>query len=287
MKIDLLQSSEYQISYFSKKKIQKLQNLYETKDSDSRQQILDLLNSPDPITELEDILSRNSVGKKKYEEICEIMNFSDKTRKKLGKLVAGQKEKVPGNNLRCLLSRIQLLKKFIIEDNKEISKLWIKIISPKSRQLIVDKMVYHYVRDPQQQAVTDMLLFDCMMLFEAVKPSENPWIKPQKLYTGINLRNVISHGSPLLEGLCKMIDPEDLPCEVIRKMIKLVEAEDTVQAILDLHDLADHDFTKVLQVINSDENDRYCDLRNRIKKCEEWKNYILLLPYNHPEVAVQ
>lgn len=273
-------SKEFELSYLSKKKILLLKEQYINKDSN----VLNILKIQDPVAELEEAFSKNSIDKKKYDSLCETMHFSEKTRKKLCYVVAGQRKKVPANNLKNLFNRIQLLKKILIDDNGEISKLWVKIKREKSRILIDEKIVQCYLKDHQLQAAVETLLFDCMMLFESVKVSENPWIKSSKLYTGINLRNVISHGSPLLESLCHLLDPKDLPSEIVRIMLLLVKGEDAVRASLELYKKVDCHYTKFHEVMNCEDADEYCDLRGQIKKCDEWKNYAVLLSYK-PSVA--
>ena len=258
-----------------------LKTMYENKDSGA----LNILKTQDPISELEEIFTKNSADKKKYEKLCETMQFSEKIKKTLGKLDAGQKKKIPANNLVILLKRIQLLKAIIIEEDEKVHRLWSKIKSEKSRELIDEKIVQRYRKDLQFQIAVEMLLFDCMILFEGVKPPENLWIKIKttKLFQGINIRNIISHGNPLVENLCPLLDPQDMPSEIVKKILILIKGVDAIQAILELYDKADNCFTKFSELIISADNDSYCELRDRIKNCNEWLSYALLLPDSHRE----
>lgn len=264
----------FEITYFSKSKIRELKEFYKCKDSYA----LTILESRDPIAEIEKIFSDNYVQKNRYDKICETMQFSNKTRKILGKLVAGQAKMYPANNLLNLHNRIQLLRELAIEDDEEVQNLWLRIKREKSRQLIVDKIVRCCEKDRQLQAAVETLLVDCMELIKKVKMLANPSIKSSNFYRGINLRNVMCHGSPILEFLCQMLDPQDFASEIVRKIIFFIKDEDTVTACLQLFEITDWDVTKFREIVNCDEKDEYSSLRDQIRKCDEWEKYVLLLP---------
>lgn len=70
---------------------------------------------------------------------------------------------------------------------------------------------------------------------ESKKDTVRPWIKTSKLYSGADLRNVISHGNPLLENLCLLLDPDDLPSAIIKEALRLINKEAAIEIILQRH----------------------------------------------------
>ncbi|GFY60351.1 uncharacterized protein TNIN_442841 [Trichonephila inaurata madagascariensis] len=104
------------------------------------------------------------------------------------------------------------------------------------------------------------------------------WLKTTNLFSGISLRNVIAHGNPLLESLGTLLDPNDLPSELVRKMINLIRDEPVVDCMQQILEKAEYQFPKFMEFMNDEEDEQFKDLREKIKECKNWKDYAFLIP---------
>lgn len=204
------------------------------------------------------------------------MQFLGKARGEFKKLVPGSKIKFSMNKLEILLSRIHLLKEIAIYEDEEIHELWINE-QENMLDLIEEKIALRCCYDFEFLYAVKMLLLDCMSLSQIVK-KEKAWYKPNKRFHGMNFRNLISHGHPIVEDLNRIFSRDIIESEIANNILLLIEDEDAIAAILELYKLSNNDFAKLLDVINCNQNDEYCLLRNRIKNCSEWNNYTVLLP---------
>ncbi|GIY56148.1 hypothetical protein CEXT_135361 [Caerostris extrusa] len=99
------------------------------------------------------------------------------------------------------------------------------------------------------------------------------WKKLSGLFAGIHLRNVLSHGNVLLENISLHLDQDDLPLNLIEKMLELINDGPALAALSrvgrDTKPLDDEEFEH--EMSKSEQS-------NLIQKCPRWKEYMFLLP---------
>ncbi|GFR28145.1 uncharacterized protein TNCT_55521 [Trichonephila clavata] len=122
-----------------------------------------------------------------------------------------------------------------------------------------------------------MLLSDCMNILNT-KDLKELWLKTTNLFNGISLRNFIAHGNPLLESFGRLLDPNDLPFELVGKMLNLVSDEPTIDCMQQILDKTEYQFTRFIKLMEDDKDEQFKDLRQKIKECKRWKDYALLIP---------
>ncbi|KFM63537.1 hypothetical protein X975_19519, partial [Stegodyphus mimosarum] len=260
----------------SKKKRHKLKKIYETDTKGA----LDILRSAvEPMRYIEQIFRGESIGGKDFQSLCNIIPFSSENKSKLSVAVSGKGKVTYGDASSNLLNRIHHLKTLVIETNSDVRNLWDNAKNWKTKQYTTYKVVQLYMRDPQFQASIETLLFDCMNITRH-KRLGLLWKKASNLFNGINLRNVLGHGSPILENLGELLDPEDLPSALVNEILQLMADEDAITAMRDLHRLTKGNFDNVME---QDQNDEYKELRDRVKICDRWKEYSSLFNGNMKE----
>ncbi|XP_035220238.1 uncharacterized protein LOC118193292 [Stegodyphus dumicola] len=261
----------------SNKKREKLRKSYKT---DSKRALDILKFAIEPISYIQQIFNGESIGGKEFETLCNVIPFSSENKRKLSVAVLGNKQ-VAAHRDACsnLLDRIHHLKTLVIEANSDIRNLWDNARNWKTKQYTTHKVVQLYMRDPKFQASIETLLFDCMNITRN-KRLGCLWKKSSSLFNGINLRNVLAHGSPILENLGQLLDPEDVPSSLVNEILQLIADEDAITAMRDLHRLTKETFGNVMK---QDENDEHKELRDRVKICDNWEKYFPLLNGNMKE----
>ncbi|GFT75677.1 uncharacterized protein TNCV_5059821 [Trichonephila clavipes] len=231
---------------------------------------------PDYFSDLKIKIKAGEISKKECNLFCEKLTLADDSKTILLKLIRGQKSKVKGNMFEFFRNRIKLLKKILIDENEGIKELWEKAASLRRNRYLHDKLVQIYINDSEVQASVEMLLSDCMNILNT-KDLKELWLKTTKLFNGISLRNVIAHGNPLLESLGRLLDPNDLPFELVGKMINLIRDEPIVDSMQQILEKTEYQFPKFMEFMNDDEDEQFKDLREKIKECKNWKDYAFLI----------
>ncbi|KAG8183560.1 hypothetical protein JTE90_003905 [Oedothorax gibbosus] len=228
--------------------------------------------------ELQDAISKNELNdKKQYEDICNGLKLPDSSRDILRKIIKGKKWDAQEKGLYFLRNRIKQLKAIFIDDDASIKKLWESALSTRRKSYVQERLVHVYLNDPGTQAAVEMLLFDCMIILKTTD-LKDLCRKTTNLFNGINLRNVLAHGNPLLESLGRLLDPRDLPSELVRKMIDLISDLEVIDCMVDILDRIGHVFETFIQFMNGEEGDGLKEIREKIASCHNWEQYAKLIP---------
>lgn len=224
-----------------------------------------------PLKILHHIFEKKYVSESKLQLLYEEIEFSDKTKTKLSALMENSK-KPEDDNIANLLNRICKLKKLSFDDRYEVAFLWEKAKSYKTKKYLVYKIVQRYFRESIFQASLEILWFDCVTILEEVDDFKDFWVKTSYLFNGIDVRNVLAHGDPLLESI-GILDPRDFPSELVNKVLQLFEDYESIKAL--------HDLWKHKKPTHAYEECAQC---NRLKKCItcciRWDKYSKLLTKN-------
>ncbi|KAG8176861.1 hypothetical protein JTE90_027165 [Oedothorax gibbosus] len=234
--------------------------------------------------ELQDAISKNELNdKKQYKDICNGLKLPDSSRDILSKIIKGTPREVNEKRIHFLRNRIKQLKAILIDEDASIKKLW---ESPQStrKKSYVHELLVNVLNDPGTQAAVEMLLLDCMIILKTTD-LKDLYRKTTNLFNGINLRNVLAHGNPLLESLGSLLDPRDLPSELVRKMIDLISDLDVIDCMVDILDEIGHVFETFHQFMNENEDDGFKELkeerkskRKKIASSHNWEQYAKLIP---------
>ncbi|CAL1286848.1 unnamed protein product [Larinioides sclopetarius] len=189
--------------------------------------------SPNPLNTLDLIFEKKKVSDSQLKVLLEAIPFSDKSKSRLKPLIEISKGTC-GNNLANLLNRIEHLHRISIDEQYDIRFLWERVKSSKAKQYLVYKIVQRYFREPSFQASMEILLFDCIEILRNYKPFKRFLLKDSYLFNGIDVRNVLAHGDPLLESIGDILDPKDLPSELVKKMLQLFDDRECIEALCDL-----------------------------------------------------
>lgn len=88
-----------------------------------------------------------------------------------------------------------------------------------------------YMRDPKFRSELEMLLTDICNIFVECK-KRNLMNKSSKLLAGVDLRNVLEHGNPMLEVIGDVLDPLDFSTELLTKARRVAQDPDSIEADL-------------------------------------------------------
>ncbi|GBN87744.1 hypothetical protein AVEN_272222-1 [Araneus ventricosus] len=226
--------------------------------------------SPNPLNTLHLIFEKNKVSDSQLNVLFEVIPFSDKAKSTLNSLI--EICKCPcGDNLANLLNRIKHLYQMSVNEQYDILYLWERVKSFKAKQYLVYKIVQRYFRESSFQASLEMLLFDCVGILKNNEDLKYFWLKDSYLFNGIDVRNVLAHGDPLLESIGDILDPKDLPSELVKKMLQLFEDRECIEALCDLWQKA-----KLSDKIPDNSSDWH-KLKERIVGCTRWQDFSKLL----------
>ncbi|CAL1279937.1 unnamed protein product [Larinioides sclopetarius] len=240
--------------------------------------ILIVDSARDYFSELKVMMESKKIDKKECEMLCKKLEIPDKSKDILMKLVPGQNKKVPGNQFQFLRRRIKMLKNILIEENNAIKQLWERATTPRRKMHVKEKVIQLYLNNSEIQASVETLLFDCMTILNS-KELKNLWKKTTNLFNGINLRNVLAHGHPLLESLGRLLDPYDLPSEMVEKMLKLISDECIIDCMQQILEQSGTDFYGFMKIMNDEDDEQFKNLREQILECDHWKEYALLIAF--------
>ncbi|KAF8792281.1 hypothetical protein HNY73_003898 [Argiope bruennichi] len=181
-----------------------------------------------------------------------------------------------------LLDRISHLKAILIEEDEEILSLWnwgkSEAIKTHTRYL----MCQRYMREKDVKASLEMLLFDCMNILKTSKSLSRLWSKANDLFSGASLRDILSHGSTILEIVGNCLDQDDLPSHFIDKMLELIEDGDALRTLSDLWGKEKIKDLKQLEDMLDADSPSLREVQKWMKKrpgsVGGWKDYLPLLP---------
>ncbi|KAG8190338.1 hypothetical protein JTE90_014442 [Oedothorax gibbosus] len=135
-------------------------------------------------------------------------------------------------NLECLLDRIHHLKSILIDEDEEIQIMWRWGKSSEIQKHTRHLMGQRYILEGDVRGSLEMLLFDCFNILSK-KELEDLWKKATNLFSGVSLRDVLAHGSTMMEVVGGLLDPEDLPSQLIGKILKLIEDGEILKKMSD------------------------------------------------------
>ncbi|GBM31934.1 hypothetical protein AVEN_74236-1 [Araneus ventricosus] len=222
---------------------------------------------------LKEVMESKKLDESEYKLLCDKLELSDDAKNILFKLVPKQE----GNKLEFLRNRINKLKNILIEENNAIQQLWKRATTPRRKMHVKEKLVQLYLKDFEIQASVETLLFHCMTISRN-KELKKLWKKTTNLFNGINLRNILAHGHPLLESLGTLLNPFDLPSELVGKMLQLISDEYIIDCMLQIIEQSGTDLDGFRKIMNDKENEKFRNLRKQISKCDRWESYAVLIP---------
>ncbi|GIY33021.1 hypothetical protein CDAR_514821 [Caerostris darwini] len=186
-----------------------------------------------------------------------------------------------------LLERISHLKSILIEGDEEISELWAWGRSEAIKTHVRFLMSQRFRKEEDVRLSLEMLLFDCMNILKTSESLSHLWTKANYLFSGASLRDILSHGSTILEIVEGSLDKDDLPSQFIDKMLELIEDSEGIRTLSDLWERSKlTDQQQFENLISTD--DKKDPLLQEIKKLKKnrsqgtvgWKDYLSLLPFN-------
>ncbi|GBN31898.1 hypothetical protein AVEN_128459-1 [Araneus ventricosus] len=181
-----------------------------------------------------------------------------------------------------LLDRIGHLKSILIDEDEEILSLWnwgkSEAIKTHTRFL----MCQRYRRERDVRASLEMLLFDCMNILKTRPSLSRLWSKANDLFSGASLRDILSHGSTILEIVGGCLDKDDLPSHLIDKILELIEDGDALRTLSDLWERAKITDLKQFESMLEADDPSLREVQKWMKKrpgtTGGWKDYLPLLP---------
>ncbi|KAF8774883.1 hypothetical protein HNY73_017388 [Argiope bruennichi] len=242
---------------------------------DDAEQIVD--SAHDYFLDLKSQMEAKQIDKREYVLLCEKLELPDDAKNILLKLVQKQNKKIPGSEFEFIRNRIKMLKNILIDEDSAIRQLWERATTPRRQMHVKEKIVQLYLKDAEIQASVETLLFDCMTILNS-KELKKLWKKTTNLFNGINLRNVLAHGHPLLESLGRLLDPYDLPSELVEKMLKLISDECVIDCMQQILEQSGSDLSGFMQIMNDEDDEQFKNLREEISECDRWKDYAMLIP---------
>ncbi|KAG8190339.1 hypothetical protein JTE90_014443 [Oedothorax gibbosus] len=181
-------------------------------------------------------------------------------------------------NLECLLDRIHHLKSILIDEDEEIQIMWRWGKSSEIQKHTRHLMGQRYILEGDVRGSLEMLIFDCFNILSK-KDLEDLWKKATNLFSGVSLRDVLAHGSTMMEVVGGLLDPEDLPSQLIDKMLKLIEDEEVLQTMSDqFKDKKILDQAGLQGIIDDHIKKKKLSPEKSEKELKRWKEYASLFP---------
>ncbi|GFU25744.1 uncharacterized protein NPIL_276081 [Nephila pilipes] len=171
-----------------------------------------------------------------------------------------------------LLSRIQQIKYILIDEGDETRSLTEYGRTEEVKKHIRFLMCQRYMMEMDVRASLDMLLFDCLNTLNR-KDLDDIYKKTSNMLAGANLRDILSHGNIVIETIGSLLDPDDLPSELISKMLELIKDEQIISCLSKLW-TKEKPTTKneLSDIIDQDPKSSF------VKKCSRWGSYAAILP---------
>ncbi|XP_072947928.1 uncharacterized protein [Epargyreus clarus] len=222
--------------------------------------LIDILQSNDTISKKK-LATRNKMMEKiekdvpmpmtSYRNFIASENLDEKAQKILINLVMGH-ERDP-LIVQCLSNRISILKDV-------------------TANLTVNQLVLRYELDKTFRVLLEILLFDIFDILESNNKNTEIVKKSSKLLMEMNLRNILTHGSPLLDVVGVVLDSNDLPTELVTKAMEFIKDKTSVEALCALRDSGY--FSSENNTISADQQEWMIEF----KTSPRWKDYIWLVP---------
>lgn len=177
-----------------------------------------------------------------------------------------------------LLHSMKQLKTILIEENEEIRTLFTsKNKDENARKHAIFLMRERYKKDPVVRLSLEMLLFECQNILNYRTDFKHLWEKLSGLFSGANLRDVLSHGSTVLQIADENLDGNDLPDNFIEKMLELVGDIEVLEALSFLWSKSKTENLKEFENEILQDNSKSSSAAV-IKKNPMWRSYMQLLP---------
>ncbi|XP_071042560.1 uncharacterized protein [Parasteatoda tepidariorum] len=177
-----------------------------------------------------------------------------------------------------LINRIKKFERILINSQENVRYLWLKRDNEAIKQHIKILMCERFLNERETRVSLEMLLFDCLNILKDKKLQEL-WEKTINMFNGINLRDFLSHGSPVVELVVNFLEPEDLPMTFIQKILELISDKEVLISLCELWiSVKPCTLQELEAILESDAEDEYSNSRKSIKSCPRWKNYFKLLP---------
>ncbi|XP_071042405.1 uncharacterized protein [Parasteatoda tepidariorum] len=177
-----------------------------------------------------------------------------------------------------LIDRVKKFERILINSQENVRYLWLKSDNDAIKQHVKILMCERFLNERETRVSLEMLLFDCLNILKD-KELQELWEKTINMFNGINLRDFLSHGSPVVELVVNFLEPEDLPMTFIQKILELISDKEVLISLSELWILVKPCTLQELEsILESDAEDEYSNSRKNIKSCLRWKNYFKLLP---------
>ncbi|GFS85162.1 uncharacterized protein TNCV_4223051 [Trichonephila clavipes] len=180
--------------------------------------------------------------------------------------------KLMNQKVEFLIDRIKQIKNILIDENEETRGLTEYGRSDEVKKHIKFLMCQRYMMEMDVRISLDQLLFDCLNILNR-KDLDDIYSKTSNMFAGVNLRDILSHGNIVIETIGSLLDPDDLPSELIFKMLELIKDENIIKRLAELW-IKKKPQTKndLYGMIDQDSNLSF------IKDCSRWESYATILP---------
>ncbi|XP_015929828.2 uncharacterized protein [Parasteatoda tepidariorum] len=179
------------------------------------------------------------------------------------------------------IERLQYMKQVLTKDDHSLCK-WLdnEKKTLKEENYTKQLMVQRYANEIDTKAALETLLLDYLNIINCNKEFYEMKRKSSSLFCGINLRNILSHQSPVVEISNMVLDDKNLANEFMNKIYMYLEDLKPLVALSDFYKVMRCPKKKKFEALIKDEKtqDAYSLFRNTIKSCDKWKLYLLLLP---------
>ncbi|KAF8770397.1 hypothetical protein HNY73_017935 [Argiope bruennichi] len=184
--------------------------------------------------------------------------------------------KLVNQKIEFLIKKINLIENILIDEEDDIRDLvkWGRSDEIKDYNKFL--MRQRYVMELDVKSSLEMLLFDCMNIMDKRKDLVDIYTKMDNMFAGVDLRNILSHGNILIDTLGTLLDPDDLPSEIIIKMLELIDDKKALKALSDLWIKKKPMTTEELERLIKNQNE--CQNPNDVINCPRWKSYAVFLP---------
>ncbi|GBM43031.1 hypothetical protein AVEN_215165-1 [Araneus ventricosus] len=184
--------------------------------------------------------------------------------------------KLVNQKMEFLIERINVIERVLIDEEDNIRDLVKWGRSPEIKKHNKFLMRQRYVMELDVKSSLEMLLFDCMNIMHERKDLENIYTKMNDMFAGVDLRNILSHGNILVDSLGTFLDPDDLPSELITKMLELIDDKKALEALSNLWMKEKPMTTKHLKELIKKQSGSQTIAD--IIKCLRWEGYAVILP---------
>ncbi|GFR10688.1 uncharacterized protein TNCT_469471 [Trichonephila clavata] len=180
--------------------------------------------------------------------------------------------KLMNQKVEFLIDRIKQIKNILIDEDDETRGLTEYGRSEEVKKHIKFLMCQRYMMEMDVRVSLDQLLFDCLNILNR-KDLDDIYRKTSNMFAGVNLRDILSHGNIVIETIGSLLDPDDLPSELIFKMLELIKDENIIKRLAELWMKNKPQTRKDLHdIIDQDSNSSF------IKECSRWESYAIILP---------